>query len=117
MPISMSRANYETLLTAALAGNAAAANEVSTVVDRENSIRRYVLHVRWINVGGQGPSRVELGRGWPPESTYVIRAESPISRLQVDEVLAQNATNPISVMVTRDPNGVVGWTEVDVYVF
>lgn len=114
----MSRANYETLLTAATASNAAAAAEVAAVVDRENGVRRYLLHIRWINVGGQIPSRVELGLVWPATSTYTLRKEdTPISRLEVDEVLAANATNPVSVMVTKDPNGEVGWTELDVYSF
>lgn len=117
MTVSMSRSHYEALLAAAMESNEEAALEISTAVDAENSIRRYIMWIRWVNVGGAVPSRVELGVGWPPEQTFTLRMERPISRLDVEEVLAQRAVNPASVMVTRDRRGVTGWTLLDAYVF
>jgi hypothetical protein len=117
MTVQMTREQYETLLVAATAGDPAVVAVLQPIVDAANGITRYVLHVRWQNVGGTVPSRIELGRGWPVEQTYVLRLERRIERADVDTVLAQNATNPASTMVTPDPAGEVGWTYIDSYTF
>jgi hypothetical protein len=38
-----------------------------------------------------------------------------ITRVDVDAVLREHAVNPLSVLVTPDPAGEVGWTPVDAY--
>lgn len=115
--IFMTRAQYDALLSAAQIGNLAAATILQRDIDKANSITRYILNVRWQDIGGQPPPRIELGKGWPVEMTYKIVMERPISRADVDIVLQTNTSNPVSVMVTPDPNGIVGWHNLEDYSF
>lgn len=117
MPISMTRAQYEALVAAATKGDSETTEPLAAQIDAANGIRRYVLWVRWQNVGGVTPSLIELGRGWPQDQTHKITLERAIDRLDVDEVLRNEATNPVSVMVTPDPDGEVGWTFLNDYEF
>jgi hypothetical protein len=115
--VTLTRTQYETLLAAARLGNPQAAAQLQQTIDAANGITRYFLYVRWQNVGGAPPPRIELGKGWPPDQTYQLEMERRIARLDVDEVLRANAINPVSIMVTPDREGVVGWTLIDDYDF
>lgn len=115
--ITMTRTQYDTLLAAAKVGNPTAAASLGRDIDRVNGITRYFLYIRWQDVGGNPPPRIELGRGWPVDQTYQLELERPISRADVDDVLRNNASNPVSTMVTPDRNGVVGWTLLGDYEF
>ena len=113
----MTRSQYDNLLYAAKIGNPVSASILQRDIDKLNSITRYVLNVRWQDVGGKPPPRIELGKGWPVSLTYRIELERPITRADVDTVLQTNAANPVSSMVTPDPRGIVGWTILDDYTF
>jgi hypothetical protein len=117
MAITMSRAQYDALLALAATANATATADLRRTIDAANGITRYVLTIRWQDVGGTQPTRIELGKGWPPEQTYVLELERKITREDVDAVLEHNATNPVSVMVTADPYGVIGWYLLEDYDF
>lgn len=117
MPISMTRAQYEALVAAATKGDSETAEPLAAQIDAANGIRRYILWIRWQNVGGVVPTLIELGRGWPQDQSYKLVLERAIERLDVDEVLRNSATNPVSVMVTPDPDGEVGWTFLGDYEF
>lgn len=88
-------------------------------IDDKNSIKRYLLNIRWMEIGGVPPSRIELkdAGGWPPQQEFILRQDRPISRNDVDIVLGKQATNPVSVTVTSDERGIVGWTELEVWDF
>jgi hypothetical protein len=116
-PISISRAIYDALMTAALAGDTTEVRRLRGVIDELNSIRRYSLYIRWQNVGGTRPSRIEVAKGWPALETFLLELERPISRADVDEVLRTQATNPADVHVTPDRNGIVGWSILGDYIF
>lgn len=115
--VTLTRAQYDALLALASTTSASEARTLRRTIDQANGITRYFLYIRWQDVGGKPPARVELGKGWPANQTYQLELERPISRADVDDVLRNNASNPVSVMVTPDPAGVVGWTLVDDYDF
>jgi hypothetical protein len=115
--ITMTRPQYDALLAAAKVGDPVAAAQLQKLIDAGNGIIRYLLQIRWQDVGGKPPPRIELGKGWPPDQTFLLQLERRISRADVDDVLRTNASNPVSVMVTPDPLGVVGWTLIDDYDF
>jgi hypothetical protein len=117
MSIEMTRSQYDSLLFHATAADPAAAAQLRRDIDAANGISRYFLYVRWQDVGGGQPTRISLGAGWPPELTYQLELERAIARSDVDDVLRTSAVNPVSVMVTPDRNGVVGWTLIDDYTF
>lgn len=117
MAITLTRSQYDALLAAATLGDAAAAAALRRTIDEANGITRYFLYIRWQDVGGKPPPRIELGKGWPPEQTYQLELERPIARADVDDVLRNNATSPATVMVTPDRRGVLGWTMIEDYDF
>jgi hypothetical protein len=115
--IIMTRAQYDALLAAAHAGNTIEVDRLRDLIDEANGIVRYKLWIRWQDVGGRPPPRIELGKGWPSNQTYFLELERKITRLDVDDALRNNAKNPVSVMVTPDPNATVGWTLINDYDF
>jgi hypothetical protein len=115
--LTVTRTQYDALINAALAGDTDEVRRIRDLIDKANDIKRYFLYIRWQDVGGTAPRRIELGVGWPEEQTYQLELERPIARTDVDTVLATNAANPVGVQVTPDRNGVVGWTLLDDYTF
>ena len=115
--LSITRSQYEALLATASLASPQVADQLRLEIDAANGITRYFLYIRWQDVGGKAPPRIELGKGWPPAQTYKLELERRIARLDVDEVLRNNAVNPVSIMVTPDRQGVLGWTLIDDYDF
>lgn len=115
--ITMTREQYEALSNLAIGENTAVATPMRDAIDRANGIRRFYLNIRWEDVGGVPPPRIELGKGWPPAQTYLLVLERRISRADVDQVLTQNTKNPTNVQVTPDRYGVVGWSLIADYDF
>lgn len=90
-------------------------------IEKHNSITRYFLAIRWTEAGEALPARVAgaptmFPENWPPvlESSVELMTR-PISRVDVDAVIAARAKKPLDVMVTIDPGKRVGWTPVDDY--
>lgn len=117
MPITMTRGQYDALIAAGLQGDQEATEDLRDAIDSANNITRYRLSIRWQDIGGDRPSVIELGKGWPPETSFLLELERPIERADVDDVLTTQASNPVDPMVTPDPNGQVGWTLLDDYDF
>lgn len=117
MPITMSRAEYDALIAAGLAADTTEIERLQAIIDETNSITRYRLQIRWQDIGGTRPTHIELGLGWPTDQSFLLELERPIERADVDTVTSTQAQNPVSIMVTRDPAGVVGWTLVGDYLF
>lgn len=113
--VTLSRNQYESLLAAANGDTTVDVSSLQKTVDAVNGIRRYFLYIRWQDLGGEKPTRIEIanGTGWPPEMTFQLTLDRPISREDVDQVLATQATNPVDPTVTSDPQGIVGWTLLD----
>lgn len=117
MPITMSRAEYDALIAAGLADDTTEIKRLQTIIDGANSIIRYRLQIRWQDIGGSRPTHIQLGLGWPTDQSFLLELERPIARADVDIVTSTQAQNPVSIMVTRDPEGIVAWTLVDSYLF
>jgi hypothetical protein len=117
--VTLTRAQYESLVLAAEGDTTIDVALLKKTVDRANSITRYVLNIRWQDVGGTPPTRIEIanGTGWPAEQTFKLVLDRAISREDVDDVLETQATSPVDPAVTRDPDGIVGWTLLDDYDF
>lgn len=116
MTVSISDPLYSALRTAVVAGDTAEATRLLGLIDQANGIRRYYLSIRWQNVGGRPPPVAEI-MNWPQDQSFLLELDRPIARADVDQVLAQKASNPVSVMVTPDRAGRVGWTLIGDYVF
>ena len=111
--VTLTRAQYESLLLAALGEDTNIDVELlKTSIDAANSITRHLLQIRWYEQGGVTPTRIEIGNGvdWPPQLSFRLILDGPIDRIDVDNVLITQATNPIDPMVSSDPAGIAGWT-------
>jgi len=115
--VTMSREQYEALCNLAIKQDPVNGGSLRDIVDKANGIRRFFLYIRWEDVGGVPPPRIELGKGWPPSQTFPLVLERSITRADVDQVLTTQATNPTNVQVTPDRAGIVGWTLIDDYNF
>lgn len=119
--VSLSRSEYEVLLDFAFGRrtDVAELRALQKRLDLANDIKRYLLNIRWYEIGGQPPSRIDIREndGWPPRQEFILRQDRPIARQDVDQVLRTQAQNPVTPTVTRDERGVVGWTELDVWDF
>lgn len=113
----MTRAQYDALVGLAVQASAEAAAELRDAIDEANGISRHILIIRWQDVGGTQPRRIESGSDWPPETTYRLELERAISRQDVMDVLNHNASNPVGTQVTPDPDGNVGWSLLEDYTF
>lgn len=119
MTISMSRDQYEALLDFAYQrrDDAEVLTELQRKIDDANSVRRYFLYIRWMERGGSPPSRIEIGKGWPPTQQFALCLDRPITPEDVTDVLNKQARTPVYVTVTNDEDGVVGWTELEQWDF
>lgn len=115
--VTMTRSQYEALLGLADSIFSVDVRKLRDAIDAANGVVRYQVLVRWQDVGGKYPPRIDLGLGWPQQLSGKLELERPISKEDVLDFLASRANNPVSVMVTTDEDGVVGWTELDEFDF
>lgn len=119
--VTLTRVEYELLLDFAYSRRTdpTELRNLQKRIDTENDIKRYLLNIRWYEVGGKPPSRIEIKEndGWPPRQEFILRQDRPIAREDVDQVLRDRAANAVSPTVTRDERGVVGWTELEAWDF
>lgn len=115
--LTITRLQLDALIAAGLSGDTAEIERIRDLVYAANNVTIYRLSIRWQDAGGQPPPRIELGAGWPQDQTTLLELERPIAREDVDTVLANQAANPVTVMVTPDPDGNVGWTLLEDYNF
>ncbi len=115
----MSRDQYELLLQYATGTRTADSvlDALKKKIDTANSVKRFFLFIRWMESGGAPPTRIEIGNGWPPTQQFELHMDRAISRDDVDTVLRTQAIRPVSPVVTTDPGGTLGWTELDVWDF
>ena len=83
-------------------------------IEQRNSIARYLLVVQWQDATAVIPVTSEFPASWPPNLRMTIeQLNVPISRQQVEDAVALRANKPVSILVTPDPNGSVGWSTLD----
>lgn len=106
--VIFTREQYEALRSAVDNRNNEMIEQVLSIVERENGIQRYFLHIRWQEVGGS-PTPTNQFVDWPPNQTYLLVLSRPPTPLDVQDVLRNHATNYTGVMVSPDPEGNLGW--------
>jgi hypothetical protein len=85
-------------------------------IEESSGVNRYFLWVRWQELGEVAPANQRFPQDWPPNREIKIeRINTPITRAIVDEAVAARSNNPFAVLVTPDPGGELGWSNVDQY--
>ena len=121
--VTMTRAQYEQLVSAAKLGavNASAmavavVKDLCATIDDANDIHRHFLMVQWQESDKPDPATDRFPHHWPPQQRQVIYMEDrSITRSDVHTLLSAVARKPVNVLVTVDPLGVCGWTQLDTY--
>lgn len=126
-PLSLNQAEYESLVELARQGTLNHAGQVLSEkarnldaflrsIERRNGITRYQIWVQWQEQDAPLPPGTLFPETWPPEMrAFLALTSRPISRGDVDQLLASKARSPTSVLVTRDPAAKIGWTELDAF--
>lgn len=115
--ITMTRYQYEALLALAVQTSRSETVQLRAAIDAANEIGRFTLWVRWQDVTGAVPNTTNQFTNWPPEQQALLEMDRPIARHDVEDVLRDRAVNPTTVLVTVDPEGIVGWTQIDAHNF
>jgi hypothetical protein len=85
-------------------------------VELASGIRRHSVWVQWQELDAPLPPGTSFPEQWPPSMrTRISFTSRAVTRSDVDVMLASKARHPSSILVTRDPGAIVGWTELDVF--
>lgn len=123
MTFTLTQEQYESLVHLARLG-AATRGEGKQVeleqwlrlIEKENGVTRSFVLVQWQELDQPLPPGTDFPNKWPPELRQSIELVSrPVARADVDALLAQKARKPTAVLVTRDPEGLVGWKPLDAF--
>jgi hypothetical protein len=83
-------------------------------IEKTNGITRSFLMVQWQELSAPLPPGTKFPEVWPPQLRKSIELISrPIAKADVDAVIEKYASEPTSILVTKDPAGLVGWTPID----
>lgn len=82
-------------------------------IENANGLTRQFLYVRWRDAN----ARQEAGTwDYPPQYTQLLlRYTTPWTYEEVLAVVAARTSNPVSIEVTRDRSGAVGWHDLDTF--
>jgi hypothetical protein len=84
-------------------------------VDTQNSLTRYYLGIKWLDGAAPRPGDQQPIEEWPPWVSDWFVSYSPFTKEWVEEYVASRTTNPIYILVTKDPSREIGWYELDVF--
>lgn len=85
-------------------------------IETRNRIVRYALWVQWQDAKAVLPVGAEFPRTWPPElRARLQKINEPFTRENIETYVSHKASSPVSVLLTEDPNGLVGWRTLDQY--
>lgn len=85
-------------------------------IESANGVTRYSLFIRWQDPLAPLPPGVNFPATWPPTLQFFLQLVTrPISKADVLTVVQQRTPKALNVMVTPDPAGLVGWTQIDAY--
>lgn len=117
MPVTMSNEAYEALVSLARRGatDPRAVDLFVRDIDKSNGINRFFLLARWHEVGKPLPPGTEFPAKWPAQQQTPIALSRPIDKSDVLDAILSITPSPVSILVTSDPAGLVGWTELEVY--
>jgi hypothetical protein len=119
MDFTLDQQQYEALIFLAREG-AKATGRVQEleqwlkIIEKANGVSRSFVLVQWQEAGEPLPPGTFFPSVWPPDKRASVELTTrPVSRADVDALLASHAKQPMTVLVTRDPQGLVGWTPLD----
>lgn len=122
LQFTLSQEQYEALIALAREGAIATANpnkireleEWLKLIEKDNGIKRSFVLVQWEELNATLPPGTFFPTKWPPNLRASIELVTrAVSKADVVTMLGQRAKNPVTVLCTRDPAGVVGWTPLD----
>lgn len=118
--LTITQEQYEALVALARAG--AAPDKLRDIdnwlllIEQQNGIKRSFLLIQWQEQDQPLPPAVRFPETWPPNMRYALELTSrEICRDDVDKVLKKRASRPTNVLVTKDPGGTLGWTQLEVF--
>jgi hypothetical protein len=124
-PLQLEQGEYETLIEFARQGTLNSDGTVNQdkalgldswlrMIEQKNGITRSFVWVQWQEQDAPLPRGVNFPKKWPPELRAAVALVSrPIAKSDVTSMLNVRAKKLTSVLVTRDPAALVGWTELD----
>ena len=81
-------------------------------IELENNITRSSLWIRWQDPTAPLPPGVRFPETWPPTLQFFLQLITrPIAKTDVQALVNAKTANAINIMVTPDPAGLVGWTQ------
>jgi hypothetical protein len=117
---TLTQEEYESLVALARAGTAEDANKSRSLetwlqrIEKRNGVVRDLVVVLWQELDQPLPTGTFFPTVWPPTLKASIELVTrPVARVDVDKLLSIRAKNPVSILCTRDPAGVVGLTPID----
>lgn len=121
MAITLKDSQYATLMLYAETGATAQGKSTEfealrQSIEADNGIKTYVLVLSYQEVPVV-PAPVNTMGAYPPGSRKTLRLNRPITRQDVDDALRNVATTEDLTLVTPDPLGVVGWSQLSAYNF
>jgi len=85
-------------------------------IEKRNNLKRYLLWIQWQEADTPLQPTTRFPEKWPPEYRRLLeRLDRAIASADVDALLSKEARKPVTVLVTQDPAGVVGWTTYSAY--
>lgn len=120
MDFTLNQEQYEALIYLARKGVAGDSQKQTQLdaflkdIEAVNGVSRSFLWIQWQETSAPLPNGTNFPEVWPPKLRVAVELVTrPISKADVDAVLANKASEPFSVLVTKDPAGLVGWTPLD----
>lgn len=119
--ITLQPSEYNTLVSLARQGATTADSARSLEsflqsIERANGVERDTVLVQWQELGAPLPAGTSFPESWPPQLRSSLTLVSRrIAKTDVQALVAAKASQPTSILVTRDPAGLVGWTELDAF--
>lgn len=121
MNFNLDQEQYESLVALARVGAQASGDpnksrQLETwlkLIEKNNGVTRDLVVVLWQELNAHLPVGTFFPTNWPPTLKFTVELTTrPVARADIDKVLAARAKNPISVMCTKDPEGVLGLTPI-----
>jgi hypothetical protein len=122
MTFTLRQDQYEALIALAREGTKNDAGDVDLeksrrldeflkLIEKENGVTRDAVWVQWQELDAPLPPGTVFPQKWPPELRHYIEyVTRKVAKADVDKAIETLANNPTSILVTKDPAALVGWT-------
>ena len=111
--VTVSEADWAAVVGAVFKEDTDELNVLFDRVDKANSLTRYYLYAKWMDGAAKRPGPDDEFEDWPPwVSEWFVQYEA-FTRAFVEDYVATRTDNAIYTLVTDDPEGEVGWYELE----